>query len=85
MIREVTIHNFKSIPDLEMSLGRVNVLIGANGAGKSNILEALALASAAADDKLDSEFLASRGVRTPPTPSSCGQRLIRKMLKRTLG
>jgi AAA15 family ATPase/GTPase len=38
-------------------------LIGENGCGKSNILEAIALASAAADDKLDNEFLASRGIR----------------------
>jgi len=38
-------------------------LISENGCGKSNILEALALASAAADDKLDNEFLAGRGIR----------------------
>ena len=38
-------------------------MIGENGCDKSNILEAIALASAAADDKLDNEFLASRGLR----------------------
>ena len=38
-------------------------MIGENGCGKSKILEAIALASAAADDKLDNEFLASRGMR----------------------
>ncbi|MEG4328041.1 AAA family ATPase, partial [Microcoleus sp. herbarium5] len=48
---------------LKLELGRVTVLIGENGCGKSNILEAIALASAAADDKLDNEFLASRGIR----------------------
>ena len=46
-----------------MPLGRVNVLIGENGSGKSNILEAIAFLGAAAADKLDHEFLASRGVR----------------------
>jgi predicted ATPase len=39
------------------------VFIGENGCGKSNILEAIALASAAAADKLDNEFLAPRGIR----------------------
>jgi energy-coupling factor transporter ATP-binding protein EcfA2 len=63
MIRNVEINNYKSIPRLSFDLGRVTVLIGANGSGKSNILEAIALASAAAQDKLENEFLISRGIR----------------------
>ena len=63
MLKEVRIKNYKSIQKLKLELGRVTVLIGENGCGKSNILEAIALASAAADDKLDNEFLASRGIR----------------------
>jgi len=63
MIGEVRIENYKSIQKLKLELGRVTVFIGENGCGKSNILEAIALASAAADDKLDNEFLASRGIR----------------------
>ncbi|MEG5058105.1 AAA family ATPase [Microcoleus sp. A2-C5] len=63
MIGEVRIENYKSIQKLKLELGRVTVLIGENGCGKSNILEAIALASAAASDKLDNEFLAARGVR----------------------
>ena len=63
MLKEVKIENYKSIQKLKLELGRVTVLIGENGCGKSNILEAIALASAAADDKLDNEFLASRGIR----------------------
>lgn len=63
MIKEVTIENYKSIQSLTLPLGRVTVLIGENGCGKSNILEAIALGSAAAADKLDNEFLASRGIR----------------------
>ena len=57
MIRKVRVNNYKSIPGLALDLGRVTVLIGANGSGKSNILEAIALASAAAQNKLDNEFL----------------------------
>jgi len=63
MIREIRIKNYKSIQKLKMDMGQFTVLIGENGSGKSNILEALALASAAANDKLDNEFLASRGIR----------------------
>ena len=68
MLTSVRIRNFKSIEDLTLDLGRVNVLIGENGAGKSNILEAIALAGAASANKLDNEFLTSRGIRvTDPT------------------
>jgi AAA15 family ATPase/GTPase len=63
MLKEVRIENYKSIQKLKLELGRVTVFIGENGCGKSNILEAIALASAAADNKLANEFLASRGIR----------------------
>jgi predicted ATPase len=63
VLKEVKIENYKSIHQLKLELARITVFIGENGCGKSNILEAIALASAAADDKLDNEFLASRGIR----------------------
>ncbi len=63
MIQNVQIENYKSIQKLKLDLGRVTILIGENGSGKSNILEAIALSSAAANDKLDNEFLVSRGIR----------------------
>jgi len=63
MIHSLTIENFKSIDQLEIPLGRVNVFIGENGCGKSNILEAVSFGAAAAADKLDNEFLVSRGIR----------------------
>ncbi len=64
VITEVSIKNFKSVQDLTLPLGRFNVLIGSNGSGKSNILEAIAFGAAASADKLDNEFLGSRGIRT---------------------
>lgn len=63
VIKEIQIKNFKSIKKMKLELGRVNVFIGENGSGKSNILEAIALAGAGAAGKLDNEFLASRGIR----------------------
>jgi AAA15 family ATPase/GTPase len=63
MIREIQIENYKSIQKLKWEVGRFNVLIGENGCGKSNFLEAIALAAAAEARKLDNEFLSSRGIR----------------------
>jgi AAA15 family ATPase/GTPase len=53
MVKEIKIQNYKSVQDLTLELGRINVLIGANGCGKSNILEAIAFGSAAAENELD--------------------------------
>ena len=45
MIKNLEIKNFKSIKHLEMECKRINLFIGEPNAGKSNILEALGLAS----------------------------------------
>lgn len=63
MISSIQIKNFKSIVDLTLEFGRINVFIGENGCGKTNILEAIAFGAAASAGKLDSEFLGSRGIR----------------------
>lgn len=63
MIRTVTIDGFKSIHAETISLGRVNCLIGANGVGKSNVLEAIGVLGAAANGVVDDEALLRRGVR----------------------
>jgi AAA15 family ATPase/GTPase len=43
MIKNLTIRNFKSIKDLQLSCKRVNLFIGEPNVGKSNILEAISL------------------------------------------
>lgn len=65
MVKDITIQNFKSVVDLNIPLGRFNILIGENGCGKSNILEAIAFASAASADQLDVHDLEKRGMRVP--------------------
>lgn len=64
MISEIQIRNFKSIQSATLRPGRVTVLIGENGSGKSNVLEAIAFASCATTNKLDDDILSVRGVRT---------------------
>jgi predicted ATPase len=42
MINAICVQNFRSIKDLTVRLGPLNVLLGKNGAGKSNFLDSLA-------------------------------------------
>jgi len=42
---EISITNFKSIKKMQMKLGRVTILLGPPAAGKSNVLDAIALAT----------------------------------------
>ena len=76
MIDSITIKNFKSVQDLTLDLGRFNVLIGANGSGKSNILEAIAFGAAARSGNLNYTFLSPR-IRV----SSPNHRLMKSAFK----
>jgi hypothetical protein len=63
MLRKLNINGFKSISQQEIELGRLNCFIGANGVGKSNVLEGLGVLGAAANGVVDDESLLRRGVR----------------------
>ena len=62
-ITNIAIHNFKSLYDVSFEPGNVNVLIGANGSGKSSVLEAIGTLSAAMTDRVNSNSLQRKGVR----------------------
>ncbi|WWR15301.1 AAA family ATPase [Lachnospiraceae bacterium JLR.KK008] len=62
-IKEIRIRNFKSLYDVSFQPGKVNVLIGANGSGKSTILEAIGVLSAAMTDRVNSSSLQKKGIR----------------------
>ncbi len=68
MLSRLSADRFKSLVKLRIDLGRINVFIGANGSGKSNLLEALGVLGAAAFGRVDDETLLRRGVR-PGVPS----------------
>lgn len=63
MVKKFAVQGFKSLEDVELELGNLNVLVGANGSGKSNLLEAIGVLSAAADGKVTDQTLMNRGVR----------------------
>ena len=52
-IRKVSLGNYRSIAQCEVDLGPVTFLVGANGSGKSNFLDALRLTSDALNRSLD--------------------------------
>lgn len=68
MVSRFSITSFKSLESCELELGQLNVFVGANGSGKSNLLEALGVLSAAAEGKVTDQTLLARGVR-PGVPS----------------
>ncbi len=63
MLRSLSVQRFKSLVDVQLDLAGINVFIGANGSGKSNLLEALGVLGAAASGRVDDETLLRRGVR----------------------
>lgn len=67
MLRRLEITRFKSVRSLTLEFGRVNLFIGGNGAGKSNILEAIGISSACFSRGLTDSDIGAKGMRiTPP-------------------
>ena len=62
-IKEIKIKNFKSLYDVSFCPGNINVFIGANGSGKSSVLEAIGVLSAAMTDRVNNNSLQRKGVR----------------------
>ena len=62
-LRKISFGNFKSLYKASFEPGKINVFIGANGSGKSTILEGIGLLSAAMTDRVDAASLQRKGVR----------------------
>ncbi|OTI58287.1 hypothetical protein CAZ10_24540 [Pseudomonas aeruginosa] len=63
IIEKISIDGFKSIWNESIELGQLNIFLGTNGAGKSNLLEAIAMVSSSLEGGIDYERLARRGSR----------------------
>ena len=79
-INKIGIRNFKTLVDVAFEPGQINILIGANGSGKTTILEAIGILSAAMTDRVDNNSLQRKGIRlsTPSLYKSCFSDLERK-------
>ena len=62
MITQIIIENYKSIRKATIDLAPINILIGANGAGKSNLISFFELLSALYDQRLQSYILQRGGM-----------------------
>lgn len=62
-IKQLSFKNFKTLEDVCFEPGRVNVFIGANGSGKTTILEAIGLLCAAMTDRVDNASMQRKGIR----------------------
>ena len=61
MIERIIIENYKSIRMLDLSLGPINLLIGANGAGKSNFISFFQVVNRIYEGKIK-EYSLKKGV-----------------------
>lgn len=67
MLEKLNVTRFKTLREEALEFGRVNLFIGGNGTGKSNILEAIGIASACLGRGLGDTDIGLKGLRiTPP-------------------
>jgi AAA domain, putative AbiEii toxin, Type IV TA system/AAA ATPase domain len=76
MIKAVKIQNFKNILDQRIELERFTVFVGANGCGKSSVLEAIEYAIGALEDDSDWEDSQVRRLKWTYTRDSVGDFLV---------
>jgi predicted ATPase len=63
VLDSIEIKRFKSISNEKVEFGAVNLFVGGNGSGKSNLLEAIGIASSALARGISDADLATKGVR----------------------
>ncbi len=64
MITRLTIQHYRSIENADLSLGNINVLVGVNGAGKSNILDAITFIRDGLRDGLDQAITERQAIQS---------------------
>lgn len=67
MLRSVYVNNFKSLLNCEYEPGLVNLLVGRNNAGKTNLCQALRFISLTARDELTKASAGATSLVFPPT------------------
>jgi len=63
MIRQVTISNFRSLANVQVSLSPLTFLVGPNGSGKSNFLDALRFVQESVQESVQTAFDNRSGIQ----------------------
>jgi predicted ATPase len=80
MIEEITIKGFKSLRDVTWRPKPLNILIGENGSGKTNLLQALQLVQASAIDDVQSQLQKWGGIQNVVWNNDAGGTLNIKII-----
>src|SRR5580658_385976 len=64
MITSATISYYKSISDLHVSFDKINVIVGPNGVGKSNIIDAITFLHDSVEEDLDTAIVKRHGIES---------------------
>ena len=62
-LKSITVNGFRSIKEMDLELGPINVCIGANGSGKSNLIAFFKLLNELMGGRLQ-EYVATTGRAT---------------------
>lgn len=62
MIRKIVVSNYRSLGDVELKLGALTALVGINGAGKSNVVDALRFISECLRFRLETAVAKRQGI-----------------------
>ena len=68
-LSRMTIRGFKSIKNCDISFGKINVLIGSNGAGKSNFISAFSFLQSILSKNLQAVPIRKSEIRLRPKPT----------------
>ena len=84
MLRELQIKNFRSFPEVVVELGSLNVFVGLNGAGKGNLLDALAFVNDCLSDSIETALRRRGGIdavrrKSVGHPTNIGIRLVMEL------
>ncbi len=64
MLKRLKVQGYRTLRDIDLPLRPLNVFIGANACGKSNLLDAFALLAEAADERLSDGVMSRGGMRS---------------------
>jgi predicted ATPase len=83
MINSIRVRNFKSFENIEVSLDKFNVLIGANASGKSNFVSLFRFLKDCLDSGLNNAISMQGGVDYLRNASICAKNLVVDILFKT--